>query len=253
MMTKDAAPPRNISGIRESDFLWRVFPHARALQLFRDRANVLVAPSKWEDPFENFLSRVPIVMADGTYGVFGKQVTGGFVGQCWTNAAAETDATWRIYAPAETRGVRIKVQAAALFDTIYDSSKPESATRCFLAPIDYKPQSEIHPWLQQLADDGPSGLFRTDGAGVASTLLVKRDEFVHEKEVRLLFDTGGIGEGVRPFTCDPNELVLHVLLDPRWTRTEASTVESELRTAGYVGPIDYSELYQIPIFPPIKL
>jgi hypothetical protein len=97
----------------------------------------------------------------------------------------------------------------------------------------------------------PQQLLMSDNVNIAKTLLVKRSQFSHENEVRLLYDHPDANNKVNKvikFDCDPSKLVEHVLLDPRWTKAEAQLMERQLRCLGYHGPVDHSTLYSVPSF-----
>lgn len=248
----DPPPRRNLLGLSEDQLLWRVFPLARALQLFESKTNVLVSPAKWDDPFENFLSLCSVDF-EGTPAQLGG-LTSGFLGQCWTHAERETDATWRIYAPASERGVRLRVRAGSLFDTIWNAADQLSAISCFLGVIEYVEEDALKAWLSSLrvAED----LLHSDGIAIAKTLLIKRVAFSHEAEVRLLFqetDNTKKHRPIRAFPCDPNSLVESILLDPRWSPAEARSAEAQFRCFGFAGEIVHSPLYRLPSFAPVAL
>lgn len=247
-MQFDGNPPpvRRLLRTAEDDNLWRIFPLERALQLFGNRKNVLVAPRKWDDPFENFIARCSVPVGRGVHASLGG-LTRSFYGQCWCHSGQETDAMWRIYVPKTERGIRIRVRAGALFDTIYRPQDQTSSITCFLGRILYRSEKDLACWLSSLKVD--EELLRPDALGIAEALLIKRCQFAHENETRLLFrcpDNAYSGSDIIEFDCDPDTLVQHVLLDPRWSVVEAQLVEKQLRCLGYRGPIDHSTLYSIP-------
>jgi hypothetical protein len=250
-MHTDPPPKRNFLEVDENQPLWRVFSHMRLAELFDTRQLVLVEPAMWEDPFENFLSRCEVKIGTEKASLGG--LTEGFYGQCWTDRADETDATWRIYAPANERGVRVKVKASNLFDCIYDSNRQESALECFLGKVVYQSEGELRRWLESLSVG--TQLLDPTNEQIARTLLIKRDPFAHESEVRLLFQD--LDHKSKPriakFDCEPTRLVEHILLDPRWTTSEASTFQNIIRCLGYAGPIEHSSLFRIPNFPTLSL
>ena len=243
----DPPPVRRLLGIQEDESLWRVFPEKRALELFIEKKNVLVAPSKWDDPFENFLARCRVLIGNEQFALEG--LTRDFYGQCWCHSEAETDATWRIYVPKKERGIRIRVRAGTLFDTVYSPKDQASARRCFLGKVEYKSEPDLLSWLSTL--NVQQELLTPDNVNIAKTLLVKRSQFSHENETRLLCDLHAEnhdGDKIIKFDCDPGALVQHVLLDPRWSEAEAQLMEQKIRCLGYQGPIEHSTLYSIPDF-----
>ncbi len=277
-------PSSNLININEEQFLWRMFDFKYALDLIQNQTNALVKPWKWDDPFENILSKCSIPMSNG-FKVNLSSVTDNFYAQCWTDQEHETDAMWRIYLPDKKRGVRIKVQAGKLFRTIYSKFNNFSDISCFLGKVQYVTEEELEGWLHNLSFS--DALLDSSNFAIAKSLLIKRMAFAHESEVRLLFDDldnlnqdsseiksfncnsitlfkhilskvrllfGDLANthqepaGIKRFNCDPNNLIEHILLDPRWTEAEAEDKTKELTMAGYQGKIEHSKLYRIPRF-----
>jgi hypothetical protein len=85
------------------------------------------------------------------------------------------------------------------------------------------------------------------GLGHARALLIKREPFQHEREVRLIYveHREGYGNG-RLFSIptDPNLLFEEVVLDPRLQAEDVREREAELRSLGFNGPVTKSDLYQ---------
>lgn len=243
---------RNLLRVTADTPLWRVFRGDRLLEACATREIALVAPKKWDDPYENFLSRCSVIV-DGQRGTLDGLTRGAF-GQCWTSQERETDATWRIYAPREERGIRVKVKAGELMRVIWNREPSFAAHSCFLGAVQYRTAEEIKKYLEGL--EVGRDLLDGQGKSIAETLLVKRTEFDHEREVRLLyFDNSGNppSDGVMRFSCDPCQLIEEVTLDPRLTSQEALLVEKQVRCLGYTGVVNQSPLYRAPEFKPLSL
>jgi hypothetical protein len=104
---------KNIINLTKNEidsYVYRVMPIQRFCELFRNAKNVLVRPSKWEDPFENFILNAPARLSDGTIVSFG--FNNDFYGQCWTKLTS-SDALWRIYSPDKT-SVRVRTTVRKL-------------------------------------------------------------------------------------------------------------------------------------------
>jgi hypothetical protein len=189
-------------GLSEDTPLWRVTKFDYVLDMLNTRTNVLVKPFLWEDPFENFLGNSVGRLPDGTLLAL-RGIYGAFYGQCWTSASSETDATSRIYAPDKNRGVRIRVSAGKLFDTIFDKSDRTAGVRAFLAPVRYLTEANL---VKEFTANGTSLTLDPSGLGQARALSLKREAFTHEHEVRLLYsliDVNAAVSDTRAFPCDP--------------------------------------------------
>lgn len=120
---------------------------------------MLVRPSKWEDPFENFILR-----ADSVYG------------QCWT-LQRSSDAMWRIYSP-KVDAVRIRSTARRLLESLNQIRGSSGHREAFIGRVRYLNNQRLMSYAKKIQRQGPAVL--------ASTILVKCPAFKHEREVRLV-------------------------------------------------------------------
>jgi hypothetical protein len=59
---RDRIPDSAIIDLPEGDLpIFRVLPFKYLLDMFKHRKLVLTRPSKWDDPFENFLVKVKVI------------------------------------------------------------------------------------------------------------------------------------------------------------------------------------------------
>jgi hypothetical protein len=234
--------------IAEDTPLYRVFTKDRLLQMFKDRKLTLVAPDLWDDPFENFLAKCPVSVG----GMTGVRIDGlfkNFYGQCWT-LNPESDAMWRIYSPNKD-GARVSTTAGRLFRAIYDPHNPSASMSFYIGSVGYESEGVLRRHFEDPANASGAALDST-GRGQAMTLFLKREEFKHEAEVRLLYRFNKDGcsdqrpEKIWQFTIDPNDLFQDVLFDPRMDIADFTKESKELQTLGCSRPIGKSTLYQLP-------
>ena len=217
----------------------------RALDLFSKRKNALVNPSKWDDPFENYFVRSRI-LGLGFAELEVRNLQSSWYGQCWTTLH-ESDAMWRIYSPGKD-GVRICTTPRQLLlscTSLHDNSRYTYAS-LFIGKVTYMEAPKL---LTKIGD-----LLRVEfslgihNQGCARTLLLKRPEFSHECEVRLLCcDLQGrfADPDVAEFDFDPL-IVQDVMFDPRLEPTALKAHEKVFREAGCQCQITQSTLYQLP-------
>ena len=116
----------------------------------------------------------------------------------------------------------------------------------------YSPQQEL---LQRIAND--VGTFGTDiyttPRQVAAHLLLKRDYFSHEAEVRMIFVSHDettlplkdeTAAGLFSVSFDPNELFDEISVDPRLLGFERNEREEVMRNLGYTGTVTRRDHYQ---------
>jgi hypothetical protein len=240
--------PRNLINFSNSDEdrqIYRIVTTERLYQLFADGENVLVRPSKWDDPFENFVLNARGRMNDGRLVQFG--FNNDFYGQCWTLQRA-SDAMWRIYSPKQ-QSIRIRTTVKKLWTSLTARLGEWAHVQAFIGRVRYLPTQKLIAFANTVLRDGLSP------TALAGTLLVKRPAFIHEKEVRLLYlEKDKTPESdVFAYKIDPNALIDQIMTDPRLSHDEANTIESEIRKkTGYRGAIKRSLLYAPPrdlIFP----
>lgn len=223
--------------------IYRIFSFERFSEMITSRTNSLVHPSKWDDPFENFFLKGEVKTSDGTP-IDTSDLSKSWYGQCWT-MNKDSDAMWRIYS-AEKTGVRVETTVRSLFSDFYNSSDNFAQLKYLIGSVEYKTTGEILSFLTEtsltdLMHGGQPHEF-------AKTLLIKRPEFSHENEVRLLFhdadnryrQNGDVAEF--PFSWDT--VLTEVVLDPRLNETDFQLKKQKLISLGCTLPITQSELYK---------
>ena len=227
--------------ITRSTIIYRVFPRDRFFQLFEEGMNALVWPTKWEDPFENFVLRSPVRTAAGELGEFGfhKDV----YGQCWTLHKA-SDAMWRIYSPKKD-AVRLRTTVGKLLDSLCGANNNKENDCCFIGRVTYPKEAKLKKFARTVFKNGLTA------EAVARSLLVKRRAFVHENEVRIIYFEGDQivhAEGVYKYPLNPNAVFDQIMIDPRVSCESFTNFKDEIgkRTGFKVECIKRSLLYKPP-------
>ena len=187
-------------------YLYRIFGIERLFQLFETKKNVLVHPSKWDDPFENFILSGLVEIASGEKGQFGFKDH--VFGQCWTTKR-ESDAMWRIYSP-EKNGVRVRARVKSLIQGLRACESSFADISCFVGKVSYLPQNKLK--------DLDINVLDSSGKGIAQTLLYKRTEFSHEKEVRLIYSMPNPPSNIPKifsYGFDASSVLDEITFDPR--------------------------------------
>ena len=223
--------------------IYRFTTVERIFQLIAHRKNTLVSPRKWEDPFENILSRLTIRQSNGE--TIQHPHRDLVYAQCWT-FTEETDATWRIYVP-NGNGVRIKTTVHKLHQSLYDSQGPHAKLCCYIGRVDYKTEEELTALFSKPAWVF-NHLFGSGPLGRVESLLFKRTAFKHEKEIRLIFLDNLIqGENnLFHYELDLSDVIMDITFDPRMDNALYETYSSIVRKLNYSGRIGKSTLYRIP-------
>jgi len=225
--------------------IYRVFRLRYLLKMLRTGRNVLVKPGMWDDPFENIVFQKHSFVLDGKRVESSAYVRERFYGQCWTLNREETDALWRIYSPTKD-GVRVTSTVGKLFDGFYREYDWRAWASYFMGTVLYRNEDEIVAFLKR----GISAVVLADNRWTASSLLMKRKEFAHENEVRLLYIEYRIGHAQRNSTysykIDTGKTFTEMLFDPRMAAEDFQRYAARIRSLGYRGVVAQSKLYQVP-------
>jgi hypothetical protein len=246
MNLKDQILEIDEPSIDENTQIYRVFSSHWLNDMFATKKFSLSAPHKWDDPAENVMAK-NLAKVNGHQNVGLTGVFKNFYGQCWT-LNPESDAMWRIYSPSKD-GARVRTTVGRLLSAIHDPMNTFASMSYFIGRVAYRDQAGFKKFFEE---HGSTMTFDPTGRAQAYQLLMKREAFTHEQEVRLLFryakenDDNQRAEEYWPFAIDPNTLFDDVLFDPRMDDAAFTASEKLLRGQGYKSPIDRSTLYQIP-------
>lgn len=227
----------NLSAKELDTPIYRIMPIDRLLQCFEDKFLVLVPPKKWDDPFENLLlSSTAFMSESGKIGGM-DTIRDQVFGQCWT-FHRETDAMWRIYSP-DKGGAKIKTTPRKLLEALkINDDSNLSDVHCFIGKVSYLKQSDLLVKLSSI------DLLSQDGYGIANSLLYKRREFSHEKEVRLIH-TNGKGE-LYKLHIEPRDLFDEIVFDPRCNDQLFKAYKTAIQNYGFKKRLEKSFLYKPP-------
>ena len=120
-------------------------------------------------------------LPDGRYATIGfrDQFYGHVLGPC----SATSDAMWRIYSP-QSDAVRIRSTIQRVAASLWQYCGEWAPHEAFIGKVQYLPRKNLEKFAK--------GILRSGGGALsmrlfATTLLVKRPAFKHEREVRLIF------------------------------------------------------------------
>lgn len=232
----------NIIGkIDENTKIYRLFPRDRFLQLFKENRNALVHPAKWDDPFENVILRAEVVTSSGGKGKFGFHDD--VYGQCWTLETA-SDAIWQIYS-RDKNAIRVRTTVGKLLRSLCASHGDWASATCFIGRVKYLSESKLRSFSRAIFRDG------LGAQAIAHSLLVKRNAYKHENEVRLIYierEDFKHPNGVYSYELEPRDIVEQVMVDGRVSHDEFLPFKEEVMklTGLSENQVKRSLLYQQP-------
>ena len=114
-----------LNGLSPDTKIYRVVNVDRFFELIEERKLILVKPHKWDDPFENLLSKTIAINSKGER--IGFSITNDFFGQCWT-LRKECDGIWRNYASLNN-GVRLETTVRKLLSVLFNYESKKTQTQ----------------------------------------------------------------------------------------------------------------------------
>lgn len=224
--------------------IFRVIPIERLILLVKNKTNVLVHPSKWDDPFENFLLKSKFELGGNDLSV--AELRDNLFGQCWTLRIKETDAIWRIYSP-EKNGVRVKSTIKNVFEPLVRQQNNLWNDTAYFGKVNYVKGRELSKIVENSFSDQSSSI--VNGLPIIKSLLTKRKAFEHEKEVRVIYrGKPNLTGGIHGYNINPQEFIQELLFDPRMDENLFAIFEDFLRTELPMCDISQSSLYKDPDF-----
>jgi len=223
-------------------YIYRFTSLDRALETIGNGELTLVRSKLWDDPFENFLFRQEFKTINGdilNLSDFTREV----YGQCWT-IRRESDFAWRVYTSGGF-GARIKIKVSELHNHLAKQVTDVNAAIIF-GKVEYMPWKKIKEKYED-REQIYAPLF--SGIKKRADMFFKRSEFKHESEYRILYRNPKLAKSkddLVKFKIDPNEIIEHIMLDPRMTKDQYKSYRSLFQKLGYKGKIGLSKLYQIP-------
>ena len=193
--------------------IYRIFRPQHLIAMFETGENVLISPSKWDDPYENLLLRSEMKLPKGEKAKWAKR---DIYAQCWMKTS-DSDAMWRIYSH-DTFAIRARTTARKLIESVIKSRSQEWAhLEAYIGGVDYKNTKDFERWATSFFA-APAAPTSRD---LAETLLVKRWAFQHEKEVRVVLlpaHNNATESELHRYKVDPRLLVDHIMVDSRAPR-----------------------------------
>lgn len=258
---------QNLINLHETDLdknIYRIYPFGRFLELLKKKENILVKTSLWEDPFENFiLNSTGKLSSTGTSFTISSRDK--YFGQCWS-FKKESDAMWRIYSQhikdettnnliLENIGIKVKSTVKNIFEPLFinqnnhiDAFTQKSYnTSSFAGKVEYKPKKDLINLFDQNIGNV---IFDQSGKNQASTLMLKRLAFTHEKEFRILVhnESCNVSDKIYSYPLEPNTCFDEIVVDPRIPKEDYNKIKKIIKETGFKNKIVQSGLYKIENF-----
>ncbi len=231
----------------EFKYIYRIFSQDYFEASLVNKELTLVAPSLWEDPYENVFFKY-FDSHQRRENETGRWHGENLFGQCWSSLE-ESDAMWRIYSQ-DLKGVKVKIDRTMLRPIFYNHFDIYLMRDCFIGKVKYLTEQEI---LEVIKSDNfqNSNSMNDTGHTRAFGLLFKRNEFSHEKEIRIICDVQepihATKKNILNIAIEPNSLFSEIVLDPRLPIEQFELKKEIYQKLGFMGSIKKSNLYNFSI------
>lgn len=228
-----------LNGVKDEMPIYKFMPLQYTLAMAQNNLLTINRINSWPDVYENYMLKQSYTLEDGTPIDVINQADG-IYGQCWT-FLPESDAMWRIYSP-KLDTIRIKTTVKKLYDALYLSDHNMADT--YIGKVRYEIQTKIDRNVQLLSPIDPSDFLKE----VIKGAFVKRKEFEHEKEVRIvrMLDSEQMRHSgpLIQFPI-PAHFIDEFCIDPRADAAKVSELTNKMTSIGIpANKICQSQLYQ---------
>jgi hypothetical protein len=223
--------------------IYRYIPFERFLHLILNKEMFIPQVIAWEDPYENWLIKASFFV-ENTRASY-KDFLTSYYGQCWT-MSRENDAFWRIYSP-DKNSIKIKSSIKKLLSAKVKTqdSDPIRIINKYIGQVSYLTSNQIIKWVKQ--ERSKTGIVNSDI--LRESQFVKRKEFNHEKEIRLIItnttDPSIVGNNTNHLLLqiEPNDFIDEIIFDPRLLTNEFILRSKVISQLGFKNRIRRSTLY----------
>lgn len=232
------------------DPVYRIFPLWFLEEALRLKQLILVQPTLWEDPYELLTERVAVVDKSITpwRKIFLEDHLRPAYAQAWSRTR-ESDTLLRAYSrvvkdshfgrntcPRE-EGVCVRSTARKLLNVLRTWCATDADRTCFIGSVQYLPREDLLQYVANLVGSRGPGFLSVDKPR-AELRLLKRREYSHEAEVRLIYveERDGAAENLVRVPFEPNDVFEDISFDPRLLTFETNERQAVIRSLGYRGP-----------------
>ena len=186
---------------KSGKYVYRFLPLERLLETLHNKQLTFLSPTKWNDPFDNFLFRQNNISNDSFLNRL-------YV-MCFTHNP-HSQAYWKTYSPSE-HCIRLSLRKSVLIELM--KAIPE---KVWLGKMKYEYETILVQKLQQTKGLNASLQKHSPDEVFLKTFHLKRMPFKYEEESRISILTPKSNpSGLRKISFEPKELISQMYLDPR--------------------------------------
>lgn len=237
-------PTRYLMNIKEPELdakIFRFISFESLCEILLFKKLTLPKINTWDDPYENYLLKMDINKVSDAHKTIPispalQELKNRLYGQCWT-LNPESDALWRIYS-SNSRGVRISTTLRKLYEVI-NVSESKNDSIC-LGKVNYQSLDKIEQYLTSL-----KYVTEVNANSIFESILIKRNEFLHENEIRIIYAAGlDFEKDIKQYNIDINNFINSIMFDPRISKRYETLYRAAIETMGFKNEVTKSSLYE---------
>ena len=218
-------PDTMLRNLQDTDLvapIFRIVPLERLFELFDSQRLILPQVKIWDDVYEIFFVKSRFKDQNIEYEIDDDFEE--YYGQCWS-LNEDSDALWRIYS-YDKRSVRIKTSINKVVK-LFDVDRTKFNGYCwvpylgshYVGKVEYFSIDVLKQKILDLIYN--TGNFENPLPFITASLFLKRLEFEHENEVRLIYYADAddkrliAGKKLISFEIDPFDFIEEIAFDPR--------------------------------------
>lgn len=234
---------KNFVSLQKSELdkkIYRIISLERFEEILNKKMNTLINPSCWNDKFENLSLTADISISETSLKLENKLGKSIYC-QCWS-LEEESANMWEVYSKDDYNYVKISTTIRKLFNSLYDEYGELYNT--FIGRVLYAKEKVV---LNYIKENSKTWIYDETGLGIAKSLLIKRDIFSYEKEIRLIYNSfGRIENNYIQYEINPNYLFDEVVLDSRLNNEQFEINKKSILDLGWKNSIKKSIIYDYP-------
>lgn len=220
--------------------IYRIIPLIRFKEILEKKMNTLINPYLWKDQYENLILKSSISIEDTSL-TLENTLWKSIYCQCWSTTE-ESIPMWEIYS-SDYESVKVSTTIRKLYNSLYYEYGELYDT--FIGRVLYNSDRVV---LEYLKKNSMEWIYDKSGLGIAKSLLIKRNIFSHENEVRLIYNSfGRIEHDFVQYQINPNILFDEIVLDSRLSDEKFEENKDSILKLGWEKIVKKSNIYDSPL------
>jgi|SaaInlStandDraft_1057018.scaffolds.fasta_scaffold160936_1 hypothetical protein len=205
--------------IDEHEFVYRFLPMEFLLDTIHNNRMIFTNPSKWNDPFDNFLFKISDIDPK-------KSFTSSLFCQCLTTNH-HSEAYWKTYGGSGF-AARLKINTSEYLNFIEGREN-----QFWIGKMEYLNETKLIENIKAI-QNLKSDLSKSNVSNsFLEAFFYKRKPFEYENEVRLLIKSKPTKNGLKRIKIKDHSFIKEIKLDPRMGKNEETAWKEHLKKRNF--------------------